>query len=254
MIELETNDNPKLEQIETYVNNHPHIQQYWRSANVIAKDRMKLNDHGEKHIEIVANRGLSLLRLLKEDLTPGIMEDYDHSYEDAEVVLATAALLHDTGHIIHRYKHSEYSLPIAADLIEELLGDMYDKQELVIFKSEILHAIQSHHKKANPLTLEASILRVADSLDIEKGRARHDKDLSNQSIHSISAMSIENVDIVRGDAKPVTISIEMSNSSGIFQMDQLMRKKIEGTGLEDHIHVRAEIDGEEKKIVDEYEL
>lgn len=254
MIEIETQNNKQLEAIETYANDNAYIRQYWKSANVVAKNRMKLNDHGERHIEIVANRGLSLLRLLKDDITPGIMEDYDMSYEDAEVVLGTAALLHDTGHIIHRYKHSEYSLSIADDLIEELLGDMYDKQELVIMKSEILHAIQSHHKKANPLTLEASILRVADSLDIEKGRARHDKDLSNQSIHSISTMSIENVDITRGDEKPVTINIQMSNSSGIFQMDQLMRKKIEGTGLEDYIHIRAEIQGEEKKIVDEYEL
>lgn len=254
MIEINTNGNKKLEKIESYANENPHIRQYWKCANTIAKKRMQLNDHGEKHVEIVANRGLRLLRLLKDHKTPGIMEDYDMTYEEAELVLGTAAFLHDTGHIIHRYKHSEYSLPIADDLIEELLGDMYDKREIVILKSEILHAIQSHHKKANPLTLEASILRVADSLDIEKGRARHEDDLKHQSIHSISAMAIDNVSLGPGDEKPVEINITMTDSSGIFQMDQLMRKKIEGTGLEDVIHVRARVEEEEEKIVDEYEL
>ncbi|MDY6771631.1 MAG: HD domain-containing protein [Candidatus Nanohaloarchaea archaeon] len=253
MIELATNDNDKLEAIEDYVNEHDHISQYWDCANVIAKDRMEMNDHGEKHIEIVTNNALQLLRLLHDRKTPGIIEDYGMDEEDAEVVVALAGLLHDVGHIIHRYKHSEYSLPIAADLIEELVGDMYDDQEQVILKSEILHCIQSHHKKANPLTLEAGILRVADSLDMEKGRASPKKP-DNMSIHGISALSIENVEIGPGEQKPVLIEIEMSNSSGIFQLDELAKKKIEGSGLEDLIHLRAQIEGEEKKIVDQYEL
>jgi metal-dependent HD superfamily phosphatase/phosphodiesterase len=254
MIEIDTADNAKLEAIEDYVNSNDYVRQYWKCANVIANERLGINEHGEKHMEIVTNNSLKLLRLLKDERTPGISRDYDMGFEDAEVVVTLAGLLHDVGHIIHRYKHSEYSLPIASELIEEILAEQYTKREIVIFKSEILHSIQSHHKKANPLTLEAGILRVADTLDMEKGRASTRDADSTLSIHGVSALSIENVQIKEGKRKPAMIEIEMTNSSGIFQLDELAREKIEGSGLEDLIHIRAEIEGEEKKIVDEYEL
>jgi len=253
MIEIATDSNEKLEALEDYTNNNDHIRQYWDCANTIAKERLRLNDHGEKHIEIVTNRALQILRLLEGHKEPGIMSEYDMTWEDAEVIVMLSGLLHDVGHIVHRYKHSEYSLPIAADLIEEMVDGMYDKKDQVILKSEVLHSIQSHHKKANPLTLEAGILRVADSLDMEKGRASP-RDPDDMSIHGISALAIEDVEIMEGERKPVLIQIEMNNSSGIFQLDQLARKKIEGSGLEDLIHLRAEIDEEQNKIVDRYEL
>ncbi|MDY6778065.1 MAG: HD domain-containing protein [Candidatus Nanohaloarchaea archaeon] len=255
MMDIDSEGNEKLDTILTYVEENDHIRQYWRSANIMAKERLELNDHGEKHIEIVCKNSIRLLRLLKDEQEPGIVADYEMEWEDAEVVVVLAALLHDVGHIIHRYKHSEYSLPIAKDLVEEVLEDVYSKKERVIMQSEILHAIQSHHKKANPLTLEAGILRVADSLDMEKGRARKPQGNEDDvSIHTISALAIEKVEIKEGEEKPVRIEIEMSNSAGLFQLDELARRKIEGSGLEDVIHLTAEIEGEEKNILSQYEL
>lgn len=254
-MDVDTRGNGTLEAIMQTIEERGDVEQYWECANVIAVERLGYNDHGRKHIEIVTQNALHILRLLEDVETPGIVEDYGMGWEDAEVVVALAALLHDVGHIIHRYNHSEYSLFLAADLLDDLLEEEYDAREKVIMKSEILHAIQSHHKKANPLTLEAGILRVADSLDMEKGRARGSEDDGEvPSIHSVSALSIEDVNIHEGEDKPIRIDIQMSNSSGIFQLDELARKKIEGSGLEDLIRLRAEIQDEEKKIVNEYEL
>jgi len=254
MIDIPTEGNEKLERIQEYVEEHEEIEQYWTCSNTIAVERLEMNDHGKKHIEIVTNYALQLLRLLEDHRTPGIVEDYDMAYEDAEVVVLLAGLLHDVGHIIHRYNHSEYSLAIADGLIEDLVEDMYDPREQVIIKSEVLHAIQSHHKKANPLTLEAGILRVADSLDVEKGRAKAPHAKGSISIHSISALSIEDVTVEQGEETPVVIQIEMSNSSGIFQLDELIKKKMEGSGIEDLIALTAEVKGDEKSLIEDYRL
>jgi len=47
----------------------------------------------------------------------------------------------------------------------------------------------------------------------------------------------------------------MSNSAGIFQVDELLKGKIEGSGLEKYIHVVSEITEErERKIIERFEI
>jgi hypothetical protein len=42
----------------------------------------------------------------------------------------------------------------------------------------------------------------------------------------------------------------MSNSAGVFQLDELFREKLSGSGLEPYVEVEALIDGEaEKRLV-----
>jgi metal-dependent HD superfamily phosphatase/phosphodiesterase len=113
----------------------------------------------------------------------------------------------------------------------------------------------SHEDPRKPLTVEAGIVRVADALDMEKGRARIPFQAGKVDIHSVSALSIEKVDIREGDKKPVTIEITMSNSAGIFQIDELLKPRIENSGLRDYIHVIAEIAEEkETKILEKFEI
>lgn len=256
MIEIDTRDTDILDTILEYVNGSEEIQQYWDCANVVAVDRLGYNDHSDKHVEIVANKALRLLRLLDGEKEPGVVSEYDMSREDAEVVVLMAALFHDVGHIVHRHDHSEYSIVLANELIDDLLDelDRYDDREQIIMKAEILHAIKSHHRTAEPLTLEAGILRVADALDMEKGRAHGPHD-----IHAVSALSVDTVSIRRNDEDkqdccPVLVHIALNNSSGIFQVDELFKQKISGSGLEDLIRLRAEVNGDEKQIIDTYEL
>ncbi|MGH7506830.1 MAG: HD domain-containing protein, partial [Longimicrobiales bacterium] len=75
------------------------------------------------------------------------------------------------------------------------------------------------------------------------------------SIHSISAAAIEAIHLERGGDKPVRLRIEMSNSAGVFQLDQLFREKLAGSGLEAYVELEAHIEGEgEKRLFQEFRL
>ena len=55
----------------------------------------------------------------------------------------------------------------------------------------MLQAITGHRDYGKPLTLEAGIVRVADALDMAKGRSRIPFEHGRVSIHSLSAAAIE---------------------------------------------------------------
>lgn len=119
----------------------------------------------------------------------------------------------------------------------------------------MLNAIVSHEEPRKPLTLEVGIVRVVDALDVEKGRARIPFQAGRVGIHSASALSIERVNIQEGDEKPVTVNITMSNPAGIFQIDKLLKPRIENSELGNYIHAVAEITEEkEQKILEKYEI
>ena len=51
-----------------------------------------------------------------------------------------------------------------------------------------------------------------------------------------------------GDEKrAVQIEIAMNNSSGLFQIDELLATKLRGSGIEEHVEVVAEIEAEHEK-------
>ena len=57
--------------------------------------------------------------------------------------------------------------------------------------------------------------------------------------------------LLPGIAKPVRIAITMTNSAGIFQIDELLKDKLVGSGLEEYVEVEATIEGEtEKRLVE----
>jgi uncharacterized protein len=200
------------------------------------------------HVKIVTNIAVRLLRLLMEGgVEPSVGRHYGMDPGDAEVVVALAALLHDVGMSIHRSNHEEYSLFMANDLLRTLPEDLYSPREAAILRGEVLHAIIGHRKGGAPLTLEAGVVRVADALDMAKGRSRIPFEAGSASIHSISAAAVEQVILEAGEEKPVRISIEINNSAGIFQLDQLFREKLRGSGLEPHLELRAFLGGENEK-------
>ena len=67
------------------------------------------------------------------------------------------------------------------------------------------------------------------------------------SIHSLSAAAVDEVRIEAGEQRAVRIEIAMNNSSGIFQVDELLATKLRGSGLERHVEVVARIDAEHEK-------
>ena len=132
---------------------------------------------------------------------------------------------------------------------------IYSEKETAIICSEVLHAIASHERQRKPFTVEAGIVGIADALDMEAGRARIPFESGKKDIHAVSALSIEKVEILEDEKKPITIRITMSNSAGVFQIDELLKPRIENSGLKDYLHVIAEITGEkENKIIDKFEI
>jgi len=253
--EVPVGDNKVLGLIVERINNDAEIKAYWRASNVTAIDRLGYNDHGPIHIKIVANSALRMLRLLMEaGETPDITKSYGLSNWDAEIVVVLAAALHDIGHAIHREGHEEFSIALAPPIIKRLLDGFYGESELTIVMVETLHAIITHRSDLQPLTLEASVVRVADALDMEKGRARIPFKAGSINIHSVSALAIDKVKISKGDERPIKVEIMMNNSAGIYQIDELLRDKIAKTSIRDKITIVIQVPKVEKKIVEELKL
>ncbi len=247
-IRVPARSNRTLRAVLDRVNEDTELKALWHVSNVNAIARLQINDHSWVHIQIVANIALKILRqLTKHGVEPSMVADYGMRPEDSEVVVMLGALLHDTGMAIHRDNHEDFSLFLAARKARTLLEPSYDEPELTVMVSEVLHVITSHRASGRPLTLEAGILRVADALDMAEGRSRIPFERGHVSIHSLSAAAIDKVEIKDGEEKPVLIEITMNNSSGVYQVDGLLKEKLRGSGLEPYVEVVAHIDTEAEK-------
>lgn len=262
---IPTRKNAKLKQVMDNIRTNKRLHTYWKCSNVMAIERMGYTDHGPTHVKIVANIALKLLRILLEKklITPSIVQNYGLKNDDAEVVVVLGSIMHDLGMIVQRQNHEKYSAFLAVDLIDKLLSGIYSEEEKIIIASEVLHAIVCHEQSpsnepANKvLTHEAGIVGIADALDMEAGRARIPFSAGKIDIHAVSALSIEEVEVkaVEGAKKPIVIKIKMTNSAGVFQIDELLKPRISRSGLQQFFHVTAEITGEkETRIIEKFEI
>ena len=255
-LRVPTRGNRKLRRVLERVNADEEIKAWWHVSNVNAVVRLQINDHSWVHIQIAANISLKLLRqLVKHGVQPSLERDYGLTSDDSEVVVVLAALLHDIGMSIHRRDHEDWSLFLAEPKMRELLEGVYDEPELTVIVSEALQSITSHRADGEPLSLEAGVLRVADALDMAKGRSRIPFERGSVSIHSLSAAAIDEVRITDGDDSP---------GDGRDRHEQLVRhlpggRSAQGeapwSGLEPYVEVVARIDTEaEKRLVPVYRL
>jgi metal-dependent HD superfamily phosphatase/phosphodiesterase len=255
VLNIPVGDHAKLKELISRIEKNVKLKTYWQCSNINAIDRLGINDHGPIHIKIVSNLALLILRLLiQAGIKPSVCVNYQLTEEDAELIVILATALHDIGHIVHRDKHEEFSIALAPALLDELLDGLYAEREEAIVTAETLHAMIAHDTQVQPFTVEAGVLKVADALDMEQGRARIPFSKGSPTIHAVSAMAIEKVRVRQGDEKPVCIEIRMSNSAGIFQLDNLLKPKLQNSGLKEHFEIRAEITGAEKKIIEKYEI
>ena len=234
------------------------IQAYLEAQNVNPVVRKGYNDHGAEHVEIVRNRALCLYDLLKD---AGVRFDgaADQGLAEADeaVIVALAATLHDIGHVVHRRDHHYYSIPLAADVLDRFLADLdcYDTADAVRIKGEVLHAILCHHTAEDPLTLEAGVVRVADALDMERGRSRIPYERGGRGINTISSRAITGVTLRRGEEAAVLVEIEMNNAAGVYQVDSLLKHKLEDSGLADLVTIVAvNRQGGDEQLVERIEL
>jgi uncharacterized protein len=246
-IKVPTRGNRRLERLLAAVNSDDQVKAWWH-AQAVNATRLHMSDHSWVHVQIVVNMALRLARLLfRRGVTPSIVADHGMTERDAEVVIAAAALFHCVGMQVHRTDHEAYSLFLTADKLGELLAECYDEPERSIVVAEALHAIIGHRRAGDPFTVEAGIVRVADALDMARGRSRVPFEAGHQNIHSLSAYAIEEVKISAGRDRAARVEILMTNSAGIFQVDELLATKLRGSGLEEHLEIVARIDAEHEK-------
>jgi uncharacterized protein len=252
-IHVPTRENRLLEKALALINEDVEIKTLWRIININAIDRQGLTDHGPVHFQIVANIALRLTRmLLKNGVEMSISKDYTLSKDYAELVVLLGSLLHDLGMSINREGHEVFSLFLSNEILHRLL-QFLSVEERTIVTSEVLHAIISHRSGGTPQTIEAGIVRVADALDISEGRSRIPYEEGKVDIHSISAEAIDRVEILDGKDRLIQINIWMNNTAGIFQVDELLKKKLIGSGIEQHVAISSYItQGEESRLFKQF--
>jgi metal-dependent HD superfamily phosphatase/phosphodiesterase len=244
-IRIPSRHNPALQRVVERINADDELHQWWRCANINAVDRLGMSDHGEVHIRIVSNIALRMLRLLLQaGIAPSIVKNYDMTAADAEVVVVLGACLHDIGMAVHREAHEALSIPLAVAKLRDWLPGIYTRSQAAIIASEVLHAVVAHDVAVPCLTIEAGVVKVADALDMCKGRSRIPFEAGAVNIHAVSAAAIEEVTLLPGEDKPIRVQILMSNPAGIFQLDELLKRKLQNSSIAPYVQVLATIQAE----------
>lgn len=203
-------------------------QANWDMADYLSVKKLNYNDHGRTHAVIAAANAVIIYDLLvKSHATPDVVSSGAGDADDACLVVAAAALLHDIGNQVHRKYHELVGTTLALPVLDRLMPELYpDIEQRVEIRAFILHAILAHDFDPPPLTFEAGVVAIADGSDITKGRGRIAFDLGKADIHSVSALAIDEVHIRPGTEVPVVIEVVMNNSAGIFQIDETLTRKI----------------------------
>ena len=213
-------------------------------ANYIAVRKLGYNDHGPIHARIVTANGVKLLQIIlgSTEVQVDSIKGLGMTEDDAHLIVVAGCFLHDVGNAVHREEHEIFSVMYAKAILERLLPDIYpDVKKRTAVVEQILHELYAHDVGENALTIESAIVVIADGCDITKGRGRLAYDLGKHDIHSISALSIDSVDINKGKTKLIEIHVNMSNSAGIYQLQETLGNKVVKTPLRDHIEIVADL-------------
>lgn len=232
---------PKAKKMWTLLSGDAEVQALWRMANYVAVTKLGMNDHGRTHATVATASALTMLDLLEgSPFTPDIIAGGFGSADDAALAVMTAMLCHDLGNTVHREDHADLSEVIALPILDRLLPGIYsDPAQRTAIRSFILSAIYSHHGIPKPLTIEAALVCIADSTDMTKGRGRVAFESGSITIHSVSALSIEKVEIKKGEEKPIALVIHMSSPAGIFQVQEILAPKVRAGPLAEAVDVVA---------------
>jgi metal-dependent HD superfamily phosphatase/phosphodiesterase len=223
------------------------VKTHWQMADFVATRKLGMNDHGATHAMVATSSALTMLDILTESgVKPDIVTGGFGDDDDAALVVLVATLCHDFGNMIHRIDHTDLSVILAIPVLDRLLPAVYPGPvTMTQIKSFILSAIYSHHGEPKPLTIEAALVCIGDSTDMTRGRGRAAFERGSITIHSVSALAIEQVEIRKGKKKPIELRISMSNSAGIFQVQEILAPKVRAGPLADYVEVVAVTDASE---------
>lgn len=232
------------------------VQELLKMSNINAVTRLLYNDHGPVHAAIVSGASLEIMGLLLErgvvpsSIAHGTVRDYDH----ARLIVLLGAYLHDIGNSVHRHMHEAIGAQISYYLLSRILPEILPgEDERVIYRvrSEVMNVIHSTSMDVPALTIEASIVKVADGTDMAEGRARIPYSKGKMDMHALSAISIRKVEIEPGSVRPARIKVTMNSYAGFFQLEQVLLPKVKLSKIGDFIEIApliASSDGEVKAL------
>jgi len=216
---------------------------YFETTNTVVLNIYRFNDHGPVHVLLTTRRALELLKIVEKFGIKTTAEELGKPLWWSKFIVAFGALFHDIGNMIHRINHYGFSVFLAEPIIEELV-EKIEHNEPLLLKALTLNAIYTHDEAVPCTTIEGSLVTIADGCDMEAGRSRlvHAEDVD---IHAVSAMAIERVEIKEGDEEqPILIEIWMKHPAGIFQVDEILTKKVKSSLLAGRIKLRIHIGGD----------
>lgn len=229
------------------------VQALIKMSNVMAVSRLRYNDHGIVHSRIVSGSALELFNILVEaGLKPStIAYGTARNMDEAKLVVLVAAYLHDIGNSVHRVDHEYVGALLAKDIIDRMFREITPNLSSTyryMLRHEIMHAIYATEINTKALTLEAGVVKVADGTDMAEGRARIPYRMGKLDMHSVSAISIKKVEIVKGSESAARIEVYMNDSAGLFQIEAVLRPKILTSGFERYFEVYTNVDGRELRV------
>lgn len=221
------------------------IEAYLEMSNVFTVKRLHYNDHGPVHSRIVAGSAMAIYKILLEGgFQPNVVKDGVGDLEDSLVVTLIGAYLHDIGNSVHRTHHPIYSAMLTDKLAFKVLERIYGAtKKAYMLKQEAMHIVFCHDEAYTCLTFEGAVAKIADGTDMAEGRARMPYEIGKNDIHALSALAIRRVYIGRGDKRPLAIYVHMDSETGIFQVDEVLGKKIATSGLAPYVEVKTFVQG-----------
>ena len=242
-------ESPLLREAFNLIQEDLEIQSYLRMSNIMSVKRLGYNDHGPVHAKIIAGSALEVFRLLTTRVEPSCVAHGVCGYDDASLIVLLGAYLHDLGNAIHREEHEQNSIILAVNPLERILNRVYPSDPGLAFriKCEVLQVLYSSNDNVPCLSVEAGAVTIADGTDMAEGRSRVPYLSGKNDIHALSAQAIKRVEIVEGEEKPVSIQVFMENPAGVFQIEEVMGRKIKSSGIPELVEVIATMNGKKIK-------
>ncbi len=217
---------------------------YFETTNYIVLNIYRFNDHGPIHVLLTTRRALEILGIIERFGIETTAQRLGKPFRWSKFIVAFGALFHDIGNIIHRDRHYQFSVLLAEPIVHKLVRE-FEKQDWLLLKALTLNAIFTHDEAIQCTTVEGSVVTIADGCDMEAGRSRLVHKRDKVDIHAVSALAIERVEIQEGDEKtPIVVDIWMKHPAGIFQVDEILTKKVQSSLLEGKVKILIHV-GEE---------
>ncbi|ABL77521.1 HD domain-containing protein [Thermofilum pendens] len=235
-----------------YLESDEEVAALLEMSNINAVQRLGYNDHGPVHARIVAGTSLEILSMLTRSSVElsSLKHGTARSLDEVKFILVAASYLHDIGNSIHREYHEATGSLLAKDIVDRALRYTFPEMETrrrVFLRQEVLSAIFSTEMNTKPLTVEASIVKLADGLDMSEGRARLSYKLGKIDMHSLSALNVKRVELTCSEQVPIVVEVYMGDMAGFFQVERVLLPKLESSKLKGMVRIDI-FDGSGRKV------